>query len=296
MSLILTACAEIDIASINDFVEQIAVINDYGELDQRESTITLNQIPIYSGDAVAIVNDNNPQFDRLTNESYEYYSELDFLGRCGIAHASLGQELMPTDERGSISQVKPTGWMNKEYDIVDGGYIYNRCHLIGFQLAGENANEKNLITGTRYMNTPIMVKYENAVADYIKETGNHVMYRVTPMYDGLDLLAKGIQIEAYSVEDSGEGVCFNVFLYNEQPGVTINHTTGDNYLGSDIEYTVEKEVPDVEATYVLNTSSMKIHKIGCPSIDKMSDHNKKNTAQEIEVLLEEEYTLCGSCH
>lgn len=292
-SLTFSGCGNVE---YNQTTDEPIFSSTAGTLDQREPNIRLKDIPEYSGDAVAIVNNNNPQFATLSYDSYEHYSELDYLGRCGVAEASLAIDLMPTQDRESISQVKPSGWQNEQYDIVDGGYLYNRCHLIGFQLAGENANEKNLITGTRYMNTPIMLYYENAVAEYIKDTGNHVMYRVTPMYDGFDLLAKGVQMEGYSVEDNGDGVCFNVFIYNEQPGITINHRNGDNWLGSDIEIPEEEIVSDEDAIYVLNTSSKKIHEIGCSSIGTMSDSNKKNTKDDVEVLLGKGYTLCGNCH
>lgn len=287
--------------NIPDLIEQTTSIidieykNKQGILEQTESNVSLSDIPVYSGDAVAIVNNNNPQFNELTTESYEYYSELDYLGRCGVAQACLGVDLMPTEEREPISHIKPSGWQNKEYDTVDGGYLYNRCHLIGFQLAGENANEKNLITGTRYMNTPIMTNYENAIAQYIKETGNHVMYRVTPLYDGEDLLAKGLLMEGYSVEDNGEGVCFNVFVYNEQPNITIDHSTGENWLGSDYEV-IEAVVEEEEARYVLNTNSMKIHDISCNSVARISDANKTNTKDNVEELESKGFQRCGSCN
>ncbi len=190
----------------------------------------LNTIPEYSGEAYVAINGNEPEFteDDLTTKSYEFYSELDHLGRCGVTVACLGQDLMPTEDRESISHVKPSGWVQGQYDFVDGKSLYNRCHLIGFQLAGENANEKNLITGTRYMNTIGMLPFENMVADYIKETGNHVMYRVTPIYDGDNLVANGVQMEGYSVEDEGDGIFFNVYAYNVQPGVEIDYATGEN--------------------------------------------------------------------
>ena len=139
---------------------------------------------------------------------------------------------MPTEVREDISNVEPTGWINQEYEIVEGGYLYNRCHLIGFQLSGENANERNLITGTRYMNTEGMLPFENIVADYVKDTGNHVMYRVTPIFEGSNLVASGVQIEAESVEDNGEGIQYNVYVYNVQPGITIDYATGDNWIES----------------------------------------------------------------
>ncbi len=177
-----------------------------------------------------VLNDNRPDFsdDEITAESFEYYSELDELGRCGAAFACIGVDLMPTEERGSIGQVKPTGWHTVKYDFIDENYLYNRCHLIGYQLSGENANERNLITGTRYLNTEGMLPFENIVADYVKDTGNHVMYRVTPQFEGDNLLANGVQMEAWSVEDEGEGVCFNVFVYNIQPGVLIDYATGES--------------------------------------------------------------------
>lgn len=193
-------------------------------------TLSLADIPAYSGKPFTLVDDNVPQFrdTDLSTESYEYYSDLDALGRCGVAYACVGEDLMPTEERGSIGSVKPTGWHTVKYDNVDGKYLYNRCHLIGYQLSGENANEKNLITGTRYLNVDGMLPFENLVADYVKETGNHVMYRVTPVFDGDNLVASGVQMEAESVEDGGQGVYFNVYCYNVQPNIRINYATGDS--------------------------------------------------------------------
>lgn len=193
---------------------------------------SLENIPEYSGEPYVVINNNRPEFDEkdYTTKAFEEYSNLDYLGRCGVAYANIGVETMPTEERESISQVKPTGWVNAKYDIVDGKYLYNRCHLIGFQLTAENANEKNLITGTRYMNVEGMLLFENQVADYIKEIENHVLYRVTPIFEGDNLVASGVQIEAESVEDEGEGICFNVYVYNVQPGVTIDYSTGKSKL------------------------------------------------------------------
>ena len=176
----------------------------------------------------------DPDFseNEITSVSYEYYSELDALGRCGVCIASVGQDIMPTEKRGSIGQVKPTGWHTVKYDFVDGKYLYNRCHLIGFQLTGENANKRNLITGTRYLNVEGMLPFENMVADYVKETENHVMYRVTPIFVGDELLARGVHIEAESVEDGGDGIMFNVFCYNVQPGVVLDYATGEGTADS----------------------------------------------------------------
>lgn len=185
----------------------------------------------YNGEAYQVLNDNVPQFTKKQKKStkaFEKYTALDSLGRCGVAFANICKELMPTEERGNIGRVKPSGWHTVKYDTVEGKYLYNRCHLIGFQLAGENANEKNLITGTRYLNMEGMLPFEDEVADYVKETGNHVLYRVTPQYEGDDLLAQGVQMEGYSVEDQGEGVCFNIFAYNVQPGIEIDYSTGES--------------------------------------------------------------------
>ena len=196
-----------------------------------ENSYNLGEIPEYNGSSYVIINNNVPFFDEsdLTTKSYEKYSEQDKLGRCGVAIANIGIDLMPTERRGSIGMVKPSGWHTVKYDNVDGKYLYNRCHLIGYQLTGENANEKNLITCTRYMNTVGMLKFENMVSDYIKETENHVLYRVTPIYNGTNLLASGVEMEAMSVEDKGEGIKFNVYVYNVQDGIVINYANGNSY-------------------------------------------------------------------
>ncbi len=199
--------------------------------DNQETIVEIEDIPEYSGKAYIEINDNVPYFneDDLTKKSFEKYSELDSLGRCGKAYANVSKKTMPTEKRGSIGQVKPSGWQPKKYDFVDGKYLYNRCHLIGYQLTGENANNKNLITGTRYMNTQGMLPFENMVADYVKETNHHVLYRVTPIYEGDNLVARGVLMEAMSVEDQGLDIEFNVFVYNVQPGVTINYKNGESH-------------------------------------------------------------------
>ena len=197
-----------------------------------ETSYAVDSVPEYFGSEYIIINNNVPEFREsdFTTESFEEYSELDSLGRCGVAFANIGQDLMPTEERGSIGYIKPSGWQTIKYDIVDGKYLYNRCHLIGYQLTGENANPNNLITCTRNMNASVMVKFENDVADYIKETNNHVLYRVTPVFEGDNLLASGVQIEAESVEDKGEGIQFNVYIYNVQEGISIDYKTGESSL------------------------------------------------------------------
>lgn len=195
---------------------------------------SVKDVPAFSDKPYVVINDNQPEFltEDITATAYEYYSELDSLGRCGYAMACIGKELMPTEDRGSIGQVKPSGWQTVKYDFVDGKYLYNRCHLIGFQLTGENANARNLITGTRYLNVEGMLPFENMVVDYVKETNNHVIYRVTPIFDGDNLIARGVQIEAMSVEDNGDGICFNVYAYNNQPGVVIDYLTGSSVAGT----------------------------------------------------------------
>ncbi|MCI8807358.1 MAG: DNA/RNA non-specific endonuclease [Oscillospiraceae bacterium] len=201
------------------------------ELGLKPPTVAVEDIPAYSGEPYVVLQDNQPDFglEDLTLEPFENYSELDYLGRCGVAYANICLDIMPTEPRGDIGQVKPSGWQTVKYDCVDGKYLYNRCHLIGYQLAGENANKQNLITGTRYMNVEGMLPFENMVDAYVEETENHVLYRVTPVFDGEDLVARGVQIEAFSVEDEGEGLCFNVYIYNVQPGVTIDYATGDSW-------------------------------------------------------------------
>ena len=258
-----------------------------------------SEIPAYSGSAYVAVNGNDPYFTETdyTTVSFERYSKLDELGRCGVAYACVGQDLMPTEKRGSIGQIKPPGWQTAKYDWVDGKYLYNRCHLIGYQLAGENANERNLITGTRFLNTQGMLPFENQVADYIEETGNHVLYRVTPVYDGADLLAWGVQMEAYSVEDQGAGVCFNVLCFNAEPGVAIDYATGaswaDEGVGKGTSPAAEGEAP--EMPYVLNTSSMKFHLPDCAGAARIAPQNRRETTASRQALLDQGYTPCGSC-
>lgn len=262
----------------------------------QNTTVTLKDIPKYSGNPYIAINDNQPQFTSAdyTTTAFEKYAELDYLGRCGVTYACVGVEIMPTEDRGSIGQVKPTGWVTAKYDFVDGKYLYNRCHLIGFQLTGENANTQNLITGTRYMNTEGMLPFENMIADYVKETENHVLYRVTPVFEGENLVASGVQMEAYSVEDNGDGICFNVYCYNVQPGVIIDYTTGESRLDTETTTKVEDDINDSQ--YVLNTSSKKIHNPTCSSAKNMSEKNKKTVSgRELKSYLNDGYEYCGNC-
>lgn len=261
----------------------------------KADSADLAAIPEYTGSAYTVLNDNIPDFpeEDFTEESFETYSDMDSLGRCGVAYANIGEDLMPTTKRGSIGQVKPSGWHTVKYDSVDGKYLYNRCHLIGYQLTAENANEKNLITGTRYLNTEGMLPFENMVADYIKETGNHVLYRVTPLFDGNNLVATGVQMEAESVEDKGDGILYNVFCYNIQPGITIDYKSGDSSENEDMpEDTESASVSE----FVLNTSSKKFHKPSCSSISKIKQENKEVYKGSRDALISQGYDPCKKCN
>lgn len=258
----------------------------------KNNSVDINNIPPFDEDAYVVINDNQPQFseEELTVYLFEKYSPLDALGRCGVAFACVGTELMPTEERGSIGQVKPSGWQTVKYDEVDGKYLYNRCHLIGFQLTGENANTRNLITGTRYMNVEGMLPFENMIADYVKETQNHVLYRVTPIFDGNDLVARGVQLEAKSIEDKGKGICFNVYVYNNQPGIIINYSNGKSARAGE-------ELPDndLETEYILNTNSKKFHTTDCSGAKNISPKNKTRFKGDRDELISQGYSPCGTC-
>ena len=263
-----------------------------------EYSESVQNVPAFTGEPYVVIANNEPEFfaEDLTEESYEYYSPLDGLGRCGYAMACVGQDLMPTENRESISKVKPSGWVQNQYDFVDGKSLYNRCHLIGFQLTGENANELNLITGTRYCNVEGMLPFENMIADYVKETGNHVLYRVTPVYDGNNLVARGVQMEALSVEDGGAGVCFHVYVYNNQPGVTIDYATGDNWLDGESQPITQPAPNQVAgATYLLNTSSKKFHDESCTQGQNIKEDNAETFRGTREALLQQGYEPAGCC-
>lgn len=233
------------------------LITEHFNQNSIEISNTLENIPEYSGNAYIAIDNNIPTFDEedMTSTSFEEYSSLDTLGRCGIAYANIGIDLMPTEKRGNISGIKPSGWQSVQYDNVDGKSLYNRCHLIGYQLTAENANELNLITGTRYLNVDGMLPFENMVADYIKETNNHVLYRVTPIFQGTNLVAKGVLMEGYSVEDDGEGICFKVYVYNVQPGITIDYAKGDSQLSKDTNAVNEESRTEEALTATDKTDS-----------------------------------------
>ena len=269
-------------------------------------------IPAYFGNAYTVINNNVPYFtdSELSSESFEYYSDLDSLGRCGVCVASIGQDIMPAEERGEIGNVKPTGWHTVKYpEIIDGNYLYNRCHLIGYQLTGENTNVNNLITGTRYLNVEGMLPFENMVADFVKETGYHVMYRVTPVFNKDNLVADGVLIEAKSVEDNGEGILFNVFCYNVQPGIFIDYATGDSVEDGSIAATPKPQssvdTPAVSGTYAVNSNNGKIHITGaCPATGDGNnamkhpvyfDTYEEAEAFSVQIAPAQDKRLCGSC-
>ena len=293
-----------------------------------EETFDFAAVPAYDGKAYVAVNDNVPFFteEELSSASYETYGELDPLGRCTVCVASVGQDLMPAEERGNIGAVKPTGWHTVKYDFVDGKYLYNRCHLIGYQLTGENANEKNLITGTRYLNIEGMLPFENMVADYVKETDQHVMYRVTPVFEGDNLLAAGVLMEGKSVEDNGEGVLFCVFAYNVQPGVSIDYATGESWAdGSESEGSTAGQgtagngssqnqsagsgsagssgggagssgSSATVQTYILNTNSKKFHLPSCTSVTQMKAANRQEFTGTRDEVIADGYEPCKNCN
>ena len=259
-------------------------------------------LPAYSESAYTVVNGNQPNFSafELTTVGYEKYANLDNLGRCGMALASCGKEIMPTngEERGNISSIKPTGWVQAKYDGISGGYLWNRCHLIGWQLSAENANKQNLITGTRYMNIEGMLPFENMVADYIRETGNHVAYRITPIFEGNNLVCSGVQMEAYSIEDAGDGICFNVYCYNVQPGISINYATGDSSGPSSSTTTItpsieqdntnDNHAASGDMVWIPNSGSKYHSRSGCSNMK----NPRQVTKQEAE---NEGYEPCKKC-
>lgn len=270
--------------------------------------ISLDEVPEYSGKAYVEINGNIPFFteSELSLGIFESFSDLDSLGRCGVAFACIDRSLMPNkdEDRDSLSSVTPSGWEydgrsnNNKYDFVDGSYIYNRCHLIGFQLTGEQANKKNLITGTRYLNIRGMLPFEDMVADYIRETGGAVLYRVTPIYDGYNLVCDGVLIEGYSVSDGGEDICFCVYSYNVQPGVTINYYTGENYKVGDapeIDNGNQNEAPQ-KNLYVVTTSG-KYHLPSCRYAESTKEENKTEFSGTLEELIEKypSHSACGVC-
>lgn len=295
-------------SQFHEAIERVAeslATAESSQSQERISTFTTwngqETVPVYSGEPYTELNGNIPYFTdrKKTEDVFEHYSDLDTLGRCGTAYANICKELMPTEKRGEIGMIKPTGWHTVRYDdIISDKYLYNRCHLIGFQLAGENANEKNLVTGTRYMNVDGMLPFENMIADYVKETDNHVLYRVTPIFVGDNLVCRGVEMEAYSVEDNGEGTSFHVFVYNIQPGIEIDYATGDSWVANsmaDIVDDTEEHAQYATTLYVINAKTRKFHFPDCDSVGKISKQNKKERETDRAELIAEGYTPCGSC-
>ncbi len=286
---------------------QAVASTDSSTASQSSESISLDSIPAYSGQPYVEINNNVPDFTDadMQTASYEDYSELDRLGRCGVANAIVGVDLMPTEERGAIGQIRPSGWHTIKYEGIDGNYLYNRCHLIGYQLSGENANEKNLITGTRYLNVTGMLPFEDEVADYVKQNNAHVRYRVTPIFEGDNLVASGVQMEAKSVEDNGAGVCYNIYVYNVQPGVVIDYATGDSRKATDEEAASQsastarasgQQSQATEKTYVLNTNTMKYHTPDCSSVADIKENNRQEYTGSAAELQQQGYEPCGRCH
>jgi len=279
---------------------------------QKDRIISLADIPAFSGEPYVVINGGEPFFteDEITDRSFEHYSELDELGRCSVAFACIGLDIMPTEDRDPNLDTEPSGWHSVKYDCVPNKYLYNRCHLIGYQLTGENDNENNLITGTRYLNIEGMLPFENMVADYVEETGNHVLYRVTPIFDRFNLVASGVLMEALSVEDGGAGIKFNVYSYNNQPGVVINYFDGTSYLDGEAPPVQsgggdnqggdnqggDNQGGESEVTYILNTGSKKFHLPTCSGISKMKPENKKESNKTRDELILDGYDACGICN
>lgn len=293
------------------YIDELNVpkIEEKTNIKKITSLFDLDSIPAYNGSAFAPVNNNIPFFTSLdyTTTSFETYEELDSLGRCGVAFACIGVDIMPTEERENIGSVKPTGWHTVRYENIDGRYLYNRCHLLGYQLTGENANEGNLITGTRYLNVEGMLPFENMVADYVQETRNHVLLRVTPIFDKENLLASGVLMEGLSVEDNGEGICFNVYCYNVQPGIIINYQDGSNYAadgsapyGSSARVSVPQQnktiSSSVSTTYIANKNTKKFHYSHCSSVGQMKENNKKYLKCTRDEAINSGYDSCGRCN
>ena len=290
----------------------------FGPKTMHQGDLSPDDIPAYSGEGYIEINGGEAVFTdkEMTTEAYESYSDLDDLGRCGTAEACLGEELMPAGERENISYIHPTGWQSDKYDFIEGGNLYNRSHLIAYSLAGENANEKNLITGTRYLNADVMEPFESMTAHYIRETGNHVMYRVTPIFEGKNLIASGVHMMAKSVEDDGVGIDFNVYIYNVQPGVEIDYKTGANKLATKGTFSggesqngsageASQSTGKVDATktqqadgdydYVINIRSGKFHTPDCEGAIDISAANRREYSGTRQELIDLGYEPCGSC-
>lgn len=282
--------------------EQVTESTVSKKTETKNPINTISEFPEYSGSAFAEINGNVPFFTQsdYTTECFESYSDLDVKGRCGVAYACIGIDTIPTEQRGAIGMVKPSGWHTVRYDdVIPDKYLYNRCHLIAFELSGENANEKNLITGTRYMNIEGMLPFENKVHNYVEQTNNHVLYRSSPIFKDDNLVANGVLLEGYSVEDNGAGICFCVFCYNIQPGIIIDYSNGDSWLEdsvSDNNNTVKDNQNSDSTKYILNTNTKKFHYPSCSSVSDMKEKNKEVFEGTREQAIEMGYSPCKRCN
>lgn len=315
-----TGCSSSTIVNNQQVVENKQETNiEENTKSEQSNTISLENIPKYSGTPYIEINENIPEFtdkEKQNTTSFKKYSDLDSLGRCGVAFANVGKDIMPTEKRGAIGMIKPSGWHTVKYpEVIKDRYLYNRCHLVGFQLVGTNADKRNLITGTRYLNVDGMLPFENQVADFVKETNYHVLYRVTPIFKDNELVVRGVQMEGYSVEDKGKGICFNIYVYNVQPGIIIDYATGNSELDTTYEITQEENQENIENkeevkteekteeiqnsnenTYILNDNTKKFHKQNCYSVKRMNQENKKEWIGERETLIEQGYEPCENCN
>lgn len=296
LKLIITIIAALIILLTQGVDGLMDLLIEAPEPEETSPYISLDAIPEYDGSPYVVIDSNVPGFttENFTYEAFETFAHLDDLGRCGTTYANVCQELMPTESRGDISSVYPSGWDNNPYDFVDGEYLYNRCHLIGFQLTGENANERNLVTGTRYMNVQGMLPFENMVADHVKEEDHHVLYRVTPIFAGTNLVCDGVQMEALCVEcaetpDPDDDFGFHVFCYNVQPGVEIDYATGANW-----EAVRNYDGPEYD--YILNTSSKKFHSADCSNGQEMTGSNRSDVTCTRQELIDKGYKPAGCCN
>ena len=298
-----------DVITLEAFIKQ-----KIGSSYLSPADVDFSSIPSFTDTPYTILNENIPTFDisECDGTAFEYYSDLDELGRCGVCVSCVGKETMPIEKRGEIGMVKPSGWQISKYDHVDGKYLYNRCHLIGYQLTAENANVNNLITGTRYLNVKGMLSFEDKIASYVEKTDNHVLYRVTPIFIDDELVCRGVAMEGWSIEDSGAGICFNVFCYNVQPGVIIDYATGENCLDeayiatsittsttvttTTVTTTVTMTQPPSQYDYIGNSKSKVFHKPDCPSVKDMNDDNKKYFTGSREDIIAEGYKPCSRCN
>lgn len=298
--LLAFSVAFVPVPSISDTSSNSAALLTTAQAAKKntKNSFSLNEVPKYNGKASVVVHGNQPYFtsrEKQNTKSFESYHKLDKLGRCGVAYANVSIDTMPTEKRGEIGQIRPSGWHTVKYSgVVDGNYLYNRCHLIAYCLTAENANKKNLITGTRYLNNEGMLPYETKTAQYIDKTKNHVLYRVTPVFEGDELVARGVRMEAFSVEDNGAGILFHVFIYNIQPGIRIDYATGKSELDPDYK---ESDSSSSSETFLLNRATLKYHRAdeSTSCAGRITAENKELYTGTREALESRGYTACGTC-